>query len=174
MRQRRLGPRFVLIVAIAALAAAASTGPGQRGATGTARRGYEPAIAFPQGYRQWTHVKSALLWPSTPENETFSGLHNIYADEAAMTGYRTGTFPERSVIVFDLFDLEAVGGGLEPGRRKSVDVMVRDSSARGGWRFERFREGRPTDRVDDRTRTLCLECHLAERDGDGVFSTFVE
>ena len=134
----------------------------------------DPAmVVYPEGFRGWTHVKSAIVWPDTPSTSTFSGLHNIYANESAMAGYRTGIFPDEAMIVFDLFDLEEVDGGLQPGRRKSVDVMVRDASVHGGWRFERFYGGNPTERADARLRSQCLACHLREPQGDGVFSAFV-
>ncbi|HET9397039.1 MAG TPA: hypothetical protein VFO36_13410, partial [Nitrospiraceae bacterium] len=36
-------------------------------------------VPYPEGFRDWTHVKSALVWPETVANAPFSGLHNIYA-----------------------------------------------------------------------------------------------
>jgi hypothetical protein len=144
------------------------------GAADQAASGAPPPVPFPEGFRRWAHVKSAAVWPSTDRNATFSGLHNIYANEPALAGYRTGTFPEEAVIVFDLFDLEQAEGSLRPIRRKSVDVMVRDSSARGGWRFESFSGGNPAARADAQVTGLCLACHLREPQGDMVFSAFVE
>lgn len=128
------------------------------------------AVTFPHGFRQWMHVKSAVVWPETTANANFSGLHNIYANELAMVGYRTGQYPDGATIVFDLFEVQATSGAFEPSRRKAVDVMVRDSRAPKGWVFERFWSGVPTNRADAKLKANCLSCHLGEEEGDMVFS----
>lgn len=57
------------------------------------------AVAYPLDYRSWTHVKSALIGPQSPFYERYGGIHHIYANEKAMTGYRSGEFQDGSVIV---------------------------------------------------------------------------
>ena len=56
-------------------------------------------VAYPEGYRTWAHVKSTLIGPTHKNFATMGGFQHIYANEAALTGYRTRNFPEGSVIV---------------------------------------------------------------------------
>ena len=60
------------------------------------------SVAYPQNYRQWQHVKSMQILPGHPLYEAFGGLHHLYANAKAMSGYRSGKFPDGAVIVFDL------------------------------------------------------------------------
>src|SRR5690606_24843369 len=64
------------------------------------------SVPFPEGYRDWHHVKSMVIEQGHPLFDSFGGIHHLYANEAAVTGYRQGIFPDGAVIVFDL--LEAV------------------------------------------------------------------
>src|SRR5687767_12047319 len=49
-------------------------------------------VAYPDGYRDWTHVKSALMSPHHANYGVMGGFHHIYANEKAMAGYRSGEF----------------------------------------------------------------------------------
>src|ERR1043166_9718900 len=63
--------------------------------------GSDDAVPYPSGYRQWTRVTSALVDPKSPAFESSGGIHHIYANDKAMEGYRTGKFPDGSVMVAD-------------------------------------------------------------------------
>lgn len=41
-------------------------------------------VAYPDGYRHWTHVKSATVNPASPAYAHFGGMHHIYANKPAM------------------------------------------------------------------------------------------
>src|SRR5260370_19356 len=43
-----------------------------------AKPGY--TVAYPQDYRKWGHVKSALIGPQNPIYARYGGLHHIYAN----------------------------------------------------------------------------------------------
>jgi hypothetical protein len=112
-------------------------------------------VAYPTGYRDFTHVKSMVIQQGHPLFEAFGGIHHIYANPIAVTGYRTGTFPDGSVIVFDLLEAPAEKGGITEGPRKVLAVMVKDQAAfkeTGGWGFEGFGGGNPAQRLVVRTR----------------------
>ena len=163
------GHRIGLLLAATAsllICATVASGAGHQ-----AGDGGESEIPFPEGFRHWAHVKSAVV-TDTPQTAAFSGLHNIYANEQALGGYRSGTFADGSVIVFDNFEIQAEGNALRPGRRRSTDVMARDRSADGGWRFESFAGGNPAARSDAQRKAVCRDCHLREPEGDGVFSVY--
>ncbi len=142
-----------------------------------------PAVAaevdYPAGYRTWTHVKSMVLEPGHPLYESFGGLHHIYANAKAMRGYRGGSFPDGSVIVFDLLDVQRGGNALSEGARKVVGVMQRDRRRfkdTGGWGFEGFARGDPRQRVvGDQARSACFNCHAEQASASQyVFSSWRE
>jgi hypothetical protein len=133
---------------------------------------------YPVGYRHWTHIKTAYVGKGSPAFARFGGMHNIYANAQAMEGYRSGSFPAGSVIVFDVLDASSSDQGVEPGQRKFIDVMWRGADSgddRARWLFGEF-EG------DSRTRrnvtveqgvSQCQACHESAPGSDGVFSEFV-
>jgi hypothetical protein len=44
-------------------------------------------IAYPAGYRHWTHVKTMLIEPGHPLYGSFGGIHHLYANDKAMAGF---------------------------------------------------------------------------------------
>jgi len=133
-------------------------------------------VNYPQDYRQWVHVRSALIGPQNPIYARYGGLHHIYANQLAMEGYRTGRFPDGSVIVFDLLETKENAGVTSEGPRRFIDVMTKDSrqyDQTGGWGFEEFKGDSRTDRaLTAETRTACYTCHTTVKGHDFVFSAF--
>ena len=133
-------------------------------------------VAYPQDYRRWVHVKSALIGPQNPSYARYGGLHHIYANEPATAGYRTGQFADGSVIVFDLLETRESSGTTVEGPRRFIDVMIKDSrqyAETGGWGFEEFKGDSPTQRVlTAQAQTACYSCHKAVKGHDFVFSAF--
>lgn len=148
----------------------------------TATMAADPApVPYPEGYRQWTHVKSMVIEDGHPLFGAFGGIHHIYANAKAMQGYRSldkgsASFPDGSVIVFDLLEARRGGGALEEGARKVVGVMVKDRkrwAATGGWGFEGFKGDSHSERAVGRdAATACFNCHAPERASDHVFSRY--
>ena len=85
----------VLTVGLAALGSAASS---------VAQDAEMAKVDYPTGYRDWTHVKSMVIQPGHQLYESFGGIHHIYANQSALEGYRTGSFADGSVIIFDLLE----------------------------------------------------------------------
>lgn len=136
-------------------------------------------VTYPQGYRNWTHVKTALIGPQSPFSAAVGGFHHIYANETAMAGYRTGRFPNGSVLVFDVLEARESQGTTGEGPRRHIDVMEKDSkrfSATGGWGYEEFKGDSQTERVlTPKTAQDCHTCHATGAKGhDSVFSRFRE
>ncbi len=143
-----------------------------------------PPVPYPDGYRQWMHVTSVVMPAKTPAaSETPSAaatspaarglIFNIYANEKAQEGYRTGHFPEGAVLIADWFFLEQSGPTLAQGARKSVNVMVRDAryAETGGWGFEDFDQDSHTKRnVGTNAVQMCYDCHTRAKDHEYVFS----
>lgn len=136
----------------------------------------DASVAYPAGYRDWVHVKSEIVGPTSPMFEGAGGLHHIYANAQAMEGYRTGTFPDGAVIVFDLLEVTERDGVMREGPRRRVDMMARDHARyadTGGWGFGRFAGDSRTERLlSPAASTQCYSCHKTHTASDSVFSKF--
>jgi hypothetical protein len=133
------------------------------------------AVPYPEGYRNWRHVKSMVIQPGHPLYESFGGIHHLYANKEAERGYKTGTFPDGAVIVFDLLEAKSDGNAVVEGGRKIVGVMHKNNrlyKATGGWGYEGFKGNSKSDRaVGGNAATACHQCHTQQKDRDFVFST---
>ena len=134
----------------------------------------EPEVPYPEGYRNWHHVKSMVIEEGHPLYGAFGGIHHLYANDKALEGYRSDTFPDGAVIVFDLLAAVQDGNAITEGARKVVGVMHKDSkkfTATGGWGFEGFGGGDPTSRVvGDNAASACFACHQPQKGQDYTFS----
>lgn len=134
-----------------------------------------PSVAYPAEYRSWTHVKSMLIDATHPLANPFEGLHHIYANAAALEGYRSGQFPDGAVIVFDLLAVSAADGAIVEAGRKLVGVMEKDGkrfAATGGWGYEGFAGDSRDARLVTDGGAGCFGCHTAQRESDYVFSAW--
>jgi hypothetical protein len=154
-------------VLLAALAATVSA---------TALAADPAAVPYPEGYRNWTHVKSMVIKPGHPLYESFGGIHHLYANKKALAGYRAGKFPDGAVIVFDLLEAKDEGNAVQEGARKVVGVMHKDAkkwAATGGWGYEGFKADSKTGRaVGANAASACHGCHAQQKDRDFVFSAW--
>jgi len=130
-------------------------------------------VAFPDGYRGWVHISSAVV-ASGPRGP---GMHHIYANAKAIEGYRTGRFSDGATIVFDRFGLQVNGATTKIGDRQLVDVMVRDSARfrdTGGWGFDEFVGDSRVDHAFEPSKAAasCFTCHTQRRENGYVFTTF--
>ena len=119
-------------------------------------------VAYPDEYRTWTHVKSTLISPAHRTFANTGGFQHIYANTEAMVGYRTRTFPEGSIVVFDWIEMRDKDGAFEEGPRRQLDVMVRDTqrfASTGGWGFQRFVKDSRTEVATTPSPAQCFACH---------------
>lgn len=134
-----------------------------------------PSVPFPEGFRNWTHVKSMVLQEGHPLYESFGGIHHVYANSTALQALTKGTsFPDGSIFVFDLYEAVADNGALGEGKHKVIGVMHKDSKLygeTGGWGFEGF-EPESHERVVTDAKAQCFFCHMSVKDHDYVFSRY--
>ncbi|MES1263406.1 MAG: cytochrome P460 family protein [Peristeroidobacter soli] len=134
------------------------------------------SVPYPANYRQWTHVKSMVIEPGHPLHASFGGIHHLYANAAALKGYRDGKFPDGAVIAFDLLEAQSADHAVTEGKRKVLGVMHRDAkkfAATGGWGFEGFIGDSTTQRATgENAATACFACHQARKANDYVFSSY--
>lgn len=152
---------LTLVAATGAWRASAASGP----------------IPYPEGWRQWTHLKSmAIVSDAHPLFAAFGGVHHVYVNRVGFAAARTGgTYPNGSVLVFDLRATALDGGAYAEGDRKFIGVMVKHSkrfAATGGWGFEAFAGDSKTERVVKDAKSECFDCHAAQAQRDYVFSAF--
>ena len=132
-------------------------------------------VAYPDGYRNWVHVKSELLSPAHQSFTTNGGFHHIYANAEAMNGYRSRTFPDGSIIVFDWLEMKDNNGLFVEGPRRQVDVMVKDSKRfekTGGWGFQRFVKDSKVERATAPSPEQCFACHEKLKKDGLVLSSY--
>ncbi|MEQ1832055.1 MAG: cytochrome P460 family protein [Candidatus Eisenbacteria bacterium] len=133
------------------------------------------AVAYPEGFRRWTHVKSmAITGHDHALYSSFGGLHHVYVNAVGRAALEAGKpLPDGSVLAFDLLDVREDGGTLQEGARKFTGVMQRDArafAATGGWGFEAFAGDSRTERVVKDGGRSCFECHLSRAEKGYVFS----
>ena len=142
--------------------------------TATVALASESEVPYPAGYRDWHHVKSMVIEEGHPLFASFGGIHHIYANDKALKGYRGKKFPDGAVIIFDLLEANRADNALTEGQRKVVSVMHKDSkkfAATGGWGFESFGGGDPTQRVvGQNAASACFACHQPQKNQDYAFS----
>jgi hypothetical protein len=135
---------------------------------------------YPEGYRHWTFLHSSLV-PATfgsfakkpCEKPCTAGIFHFYANDKAMQGLLTGSYPDGSIFAEEM--LEWLGS--KEGQRRVVGVMVKDDqryASTQGWGYGNFDEGSRTDMLDAKARQDCAQCHLARKDKGYVFTEYRE
>lgn len=132
------------------------------------------AVSYPDGYREWTHVKSMLIEEGHPLYDTFGGIHHVYANASALRTLRASDaagYPDGAVFVFDLLAAHGADATIVEGERKLIGVMLKDGArytSTGGWGFEAFGGNTRTPVGVDGAE--CFACHQAKADADYVFT----
>lgn len=134
----------------------------------------ESEVPYPADYRNWRHVKSMVIEEGHALFGAFGGIHHIYANDLALTGYKSDKFPDGAVIAFDLLEAVKNGNTITEGQRKVLGIMHKDSQRfadTGGWGFEGFGGGDANNRVvGDAAATACFACHQPQAAQDYTFS----
>jgi hypothetical protein len=133
-----------------------------------------PTVPYPAGYRDWHHVSTTVIQAGHPFYPVLGGINHTYANAPALEGYRSGTFPDGSVLVYDTLEARDADHALTEGGRKMLGVMVKDSTryaATAGWGFENFEAGdRTRALVGEKATSACLACHSKPGTRDHVYT----
>lgn len=132
-------------------------------------------VAYPEGYRTWTHVKSTAIGPAHKSFGTNGGFQHFYANPEAMVGYRTRAFPDGSIVVVDWMEMQQGETSFTEGARRQIDVMVKDSkrfAATGDWGFQRFVKDSKTELAAAPTPDQCFACHNRLKKDGLVISSY--
>jgi hypothetical protein len=138
---------------------------------------FDAQVAYPLGYRSWSHAKSMAILEGHKYFNLFGGIHHIYANDAAFAALEKGEpFPKGAVFVFDLLEAITEDNTVTEGIRQVIGVMEKDPARFGeseGWGFEDFKfiDGEPIRQVTD-ARKQCLSCHESQKASDYVYTTY--
>ncbi len=139
-------------------------------------RPIEPQAAFPEGYRNWTHVKSMAILEGHENYNAFGGIHHVYANDKALAALTEDKpFEKGATFVFDLLEERLDNGAIVEGPRKVIGVMEKDADRfpdTAGWGFEDFKQGDARQRLVTDMRTQCFSCHESQESSDYVYSTY--
>lgn len=131
-------------------------------------------VQYPDNFSRWVHVSTGIVLPGADSRlMSEEGMHHIFANGKAVEGYPSGDFPNGSIIVYELREIEQKDGVIREGKRKRVDVMIKDSTLykdTGGWRFERFWGNDQTQDALHDSGTMCFACHSKANTHGSVFS----
>jgi hypothetical protein len=123
-------------------------------------------IQYPTGYRNWMHIKSGIVGPEH-QNVLYRGFNHVYANDKAVKGYQSGFFPHGSMIVFDVVEAIPKDNYIAEGKRRHMDVMVRDTIrfvSTGGWGYAQFESDDSPRMLTTDQKTNCYTCHLKQAD----------
>ena len=134
------------------------------------------SVPYPEGFRAWQHVKSDVVGPAHASFANRGGFHHFYANSVAIEGYKTGRFPNGSVLVDEgvaaIDGDDKLKGIVLEGERRTVDVMVKDDRLykdTGGWGFEHFKGNEKSGTLPAGGGSQCFQCHGKQVDRDSVF-----
>jgi len=169
---------LVILIAIAVGVGLAAQGERPVSPRRAAARGDVESLTLPN-YRNWTHVKSMVIFDEKhPLFGSFGGIHHIYVNaigrQASAAG---GPFPDGSQLVFVLYEHVNEQGAYVAGKKKVEAIMVKDRRRfpeTGGWGFQAFdpQTRKPLIKNAD-VKAACFECHASQKDNDYVFSRLV-
>lgn len=114
--------------------------------------------------------------PDKPRN-----FHNIYINPEAYEQYaKSGKFPEKTVLVLDMYKAEAgepksvVSDGRFPGKQTGVAIAVKNSARPDGgksdWAYYEFSLDQSAAKAFP--NKACYDCHLQHADDDNVWVQF--
>jgi len=127
-------------------------------------------------YHIWSHVKTMVIEEGHPLFGPFGGIHHIYANKRALSGYRKQKFPDGAILVFELYEAKRENNAITEGPKKLTAYMKKNSARfmeTGGWGFSAFKAGSSENFVKD-PKKECFDCHATRKDNDYVFSSPVK
>jgi len=129
-------------------------------------------VEYPQGYKEWKHVKTMIIKPEHPMADVFHGIHHIYANDKAYKGYKTGKFEDGSVIALDFLNYADVNATISETSRIYVAVMHKNEkmyNSTHGWGYEAFK-GNSREKLVTDVQKMCVSCHEPQVKNNYVFS----
>jgi len=135
-------------------------------------------LKMPENYREWVYLTSGFDMSYSP-NAMNMGHHmfdNVFVNPEAYQAFlKTGTWPDKTVMVLEARRAEGKGSINESGNYQGVEVMgfevhVKDESRfQGKWAFFGFDEAKTAKMIP-----LSANCYSCHTDHGAVDTTFVQ
>lgn len=169
--------RYAAVLGVIAIAFPLAGTLGQTPAPDGPVYGADGKLEFPSGYRSWVFLSSGFdmsyLENARRPAHTFG---NVFVNPSAYESFRkTGTWPDKTVLVLEVREASSEGSLLKGGNYQSgvlrTEVHMKDSARfEGGWAFFNF----PTQTAAamiPRTAN-CYSCHAEHGVVDTTFVQF--
>jgi hypothetical protein len=151
----------------------------------TLRAGTDAGTPYPEGYRHWTFLHASMVPPNFSafgkkpcEKPCVAGIFHFYANDKAMEGLRTNSYPDGAIIAEEMLEWLSTGDNTaKEGQRRVIGVMVKDSrrySSTDGWGYGNFDDGSKVDKLDAKAREACHTCHISRKAQGYVFTEYRE
>ena len=137
------------------------------------------ALLQPKGYRKWVFVGASLglSYADGPPGHGPDQFHHVYVRPDSYDAFRrTGRFPEKTMLVLELYEAAQKVApnrqGRFEGKRVSIEVAVKDRERfPEGWAYFSFGDGTKRSAAAF-ARTSCFDCHRQHAKADNVFVQF--
>ena len=137
-------------------------------------------LKAPEGYRDWYFVGSNLGISYSENASKDPNFKNIYIPRAAADTFKkTGAFPEKTMLVMEVYqpkrDASPAKQGQFEGKFVGIEVAVKDKSAvEEGWAYYNFigDKGEQKQTAKAFGKQACWSCHKEHGGKDNVFVQF--
>jgi Cytochrome P460 len=135
-------------------------------------------LRFPEQYREWVYLTSGfdMSYSAGMRMGDSHVFDNVFVNPEAYTAFvRTGTWPDKTVLVLEVRDAHGKGSINQKGNYQAgvsgLEVHVRDEARfPGKWAFFGFDEGKTATMIP--TSADCYSCHAQHAAVDTTFVQF--
>src|SRR5262249_3075277 len=136
-------------------------------------------LMFPEDYHSWVFVGASigLGYTESARDAGPGAFHHVYMQPEAYAHYqRTGQFPEKTILVMEVYKPEQKVSinkqGYFEGDRAGVEVALKDHEKfEEGWAYFDFGNGRKRSAAAF-PKNACWSCHNQHGADDNVFTQF--
>jgi hypothetical protein len=136
----------------------------------------EGRLQYPTDYREWVFLSAGIDMSYSDAMAGHSMFDNVFVNREAYADFvRTGTWPDRTILVMEARGASEQGSINRHGKFQTPQLMgleahVRDTARfAGGWGFFAFRDTTPAQLLP--AQADCYTCH---RQHGAVATTFVQ
>jgi hypothetical protein len=134
-------------------------------------------LEFPAGYRDWVYLSSGLDMSYREQAADHSMFDNVFVNRRSYQEFlRTGTWPDRTVLLLELRGAATKGsinasGRFQTGELMGAEAHVKDTKRfPGGWAFFAFSSKEAAPQIP--TTAECYSCHEQHAAVDTTFVQF--
>jgi len=169
---------FLMLPLADAQSAAPKTVPAGRDAAIEPAYDAQGRLQLPVKYREWIYLTSGIDMSYTPKPEMAmdSMFDNVFVNPEAYRSFlKTGTWPDKTVLVLESRGAQGRGSINQRGHFQSTELMglevhVRDEGKTPGkWAFYEFDNDKPAEQIP--VAAACYTCHEQHA---AVATTFVQ